>query len=69
MNELAMSGLLLTLISAGVLALGFTTGEMPFNYKALDTGRKTAPFTFWAFAISWASFAILGIAIALRHWG
>ena len=67
--ELAMSGVLLALISAGVLAFGFSTGEMPFNYKALDTGRETAPITFWAFASSWASFAVIGIAIAFRHWG
>ncbi|OAN66660.1 hypothetical protein A7X12_11125 [Sphingomonas sp. TDK1] len=69
MNEAAVSGILLTLISAVVLAVGFATGKMPFNYRSLDTGRYTAPATFWAFAGSWTLFAIAGIAIAVRHWG
>ena len=69
MNELAISGIILAAVAAGALAVGFATGEMPFNYKALDTGRATAPVTFWGFAASWATFVILGMAIALRHWG
>lgn len=68
MNEAAVSGIILTLISAVVLGMGFATGEMPFNYKALDTRRDTAPAAFWAFAGSWTLFAIAGIAIAVRHW-
>lgn len=68
MNELAISGIALAVIAAGALAVGFATGEMPFNYKALDTGRATAPITFWGFAASWALFIVLGTAIALRHW-
>jgi len=69
MPEPAISGVLLTLFSAGVLAVGFFTGKKPFNYISLDTARNSAPFTFWAFAVSWSLFAILGIAIAFRHWG
>jgi hypothetical protein len=68
MNEAAVSGILLTLISAVVLVVGFATGQMPFNYRALDTGRDTAPAKFWAFAGLWMLFAIAGIAIAVRHW-
>lgn len=68
MNEAAASGILLTLISATVLGIGFATGAMPFNYKALDTGRETSPTTFWAFAGSWTLFGVFGIAIAVRHW-
>lgn len=68
MTELAVSGVLLILISAGVLAVGFATGEMPINFNALDTNRETAPVTFWALASSWVVFAILGVAIAFRHW-
>jgi hypothetical protein len=68
MNEAAFSGILLALISAVVLGIGLATGEMPFNYKGLDTGRDTAPATFWAFASSWVLFGIFGVAIAVRHW-
>ena len=68
MNEAAVSGILLTLVSAIALVIGFTTGEMPFNYKSLDTRRDAAPAMFWAFAGSWMMFAIAGLAIAVRHW-
>lgn len=68
MTELAASGVALFLICAVAVMSGFITSEMPFNYKALDTKRETAPFTFWAFAISWITFAGLGLAIAFRHW-
>lgn len=69
MIELALCGVILAVISAVVLAIGFVTGAIPINYKSLNTNRETAPVTFWALAASWAAFGILGIAIALRHWG
>ncbi|MBJ7377888.1 MAG: hypothetical protein JHC60_13845 [Sphingobium sp.] len=69
MTEPAISGVLLALFSAAMLAVGFITGKMPFNYVSLDTARSSAPFTFWAFVVSWALFAILGIAIAFKYWG
>lgn len=69
MTELVISGTVLFLTSAVVLSVGFVSGEMPFNYNALDTSRETAPITFWAFGISWMVFAALGIAITIRHWG
>lgn len=67
MSEAAVSGIFLTLISAVVLGIGFATGEMPFNYKSLNTARDTAPATFWAFAGWWALLAIGGIAVAVGH--
>lgn len=67
MTEAAISGMLMILLSAGVLGVGFATGKMPFNYISLDTARNSAPTTFWAFAASWTLFAILGVAIALKH--
>ena len=68
MTEPAISGFILFLISTGVLIAGLTTGEMPLNLVALDTKRETAPATFWALAISWIVFAVLGIAITVRNW-
>lgn len=67
MTEAAMSGILLTLVSAGALIAGLATGTMPINYK-LDTARDTAPAIFWALASWWAILAILGIGIVFRHW-
>jgi len=55
------------MIAVGALAAGFATGEMPYSYSALDTGRATAPVTFWALAAFFASLVVLGIAIALRQ--
>jgi hypothetical protein len=69
MTEAVISGALLFLISTAVLTAGLATGEMPFNYKALDTNRITAPATFWAFVASWTVFAVLGLTISVRHWG
>jgi hypothetical protein len=68
MTEAAISGVLLTLFSVGVLSIGFATGKMPCNYTSLDTARYSAPTTFWAFAGSWMLFAILGAAIAFKYW-
>jgi hypothetical protein len=69
MTEPALSGVLLFLIASGVLVAGLAMGEMPTNYIALNTKRETAPVTFWALASAWALFAVLGVAIAIRHWG
>jgi len=67
MNEAAISGIAIAMIAVGALAAGFATGEMPYSYSALDTGRATAPVTFWALAAFFASLVVLGIAIALRQ--
>lgn len=69
MNEANATGILLTVISVAVLAIGFATGVMPFNYIALDTSREKSPAIFWGFAAFWTLFSFLGIAIALRHFG
>jgi len=69
MNEAAITGVLITTVSAIVLTIGFATGEIPFNYSGLDTKRATAPAIFWAFFASWLLFAIFGVGIAIRHWG
>ena len=68
MSELAICGGLLLLISVGMLAAGIASGEMPFNHSALDTTRETNPAAFWGLAGSFAVFAVLGIAIVIRHW-
>lgn len=67
MNEANVAGIFLTLISAVVLGIGFATGAMPINYKALDTSRDKSPAIFWGFSAFWVILSLLGIAIALRH--
>ncbi|MDB5689103.1 MAG: hypothetical protein JWL91_979 [Sphingomonas bacterium] len=65
MNDRVLEGLLLTLVGATALGVGFFKQEMPINF-GVDTARETNPTGFWALACFYAFAAIAGVGIAAR---